>query len=106
MQTIESAIPKFECHCNHEFPGRPSTKHSLPQKSLNHYRCCYKELDEMFKKCALVDIDFSEHLTVPVKFEPQSLYWCHQQVTIPSKILKCNGEKNYIAHFSDDHKHD
>ena len=60
----------------------------------------------MFKKCASVDIDFSEHLTVPVKFEPQSLYWCHQQVTIPSKILKCNGEKNYIAHFSDDHKHD
>ena len=30
---IESAIPKFECHCNREVPGRPSTKHSLPQKS-------------------------------------------------------------------------
>ena len=60
----------------------------------------------MFKRCASVDIYFSENLTVPVKFEPQSLHWCHQQVTVHSGILRCNGEKNYIAHFSDDRKHD
>ena len=29
-----------------------------------------------------------------------------QQVTLHSGILKCNDEKNYIAHFSDDRKHD
>ena len=45
-------------------------------------------------------------LTVPVKFEPQSLHWCQQQVTVHSGILKCNGEKSYITHFSDDRKHD
>ena len=60
----------------------------------------------MFKWCASVYIDFSENLTIPVKFEPHSLHWCHQQVTVHSGILKCNGEKNYITHFSDDHKHD
>ena len=96
---IESGIPKFECHCNHEVPLSP-TKHSLPQKSSPQLRHCYKELDEIFKRCASVDIDFSKNLTVPVNFESQSLYWCHQQVTVHSGILKCNGEKNYIAHFS------
>ena len=60
----------------------------------------------MFKRSASVDIDFSENLTVPVKFKRQSLNWCHNQVTVHSGILKCNGKKNYVAHFSDDHKHD
>ena len=60
----------------------------------------------MFKRCASVDIGFSENVLVPVKFEPQSLHRCHQQVTVHSGILKCNGEKNYIANFSDDRKHD
>ena len=60
----------------------------------------------MLKRCASVDIDFSENFTVPVKFEPQSLHCCHQQVTVHSGILKWNGEKNYIAHFSYDRKHD
>ena len=66
---------------------------------LHHYRHCYKELDEMFKRCASVDIDFSENLTVPVKFEPQSLNWCHQQVTVHSGILKCNGKKTTFLTF-------
>ena len=60
----------------------------------------------MFKQCASVDIDFSENLTVAVKFEPQPLHWCHQQVTVHSGILKYNGKKNYIAHFSGDRKYD
>ena len=84
---IESATPKFECHCNHEVPGRRSTI-VFHRNHLHHYRHCYKELDGMFKQCASVDIDFSENFTVPVKFEPQSLHCCHQQVTVHSGILK------------------
>ena len=89
MKFLEDLLPNIVFHRYH----------------LHHYRHCYKELDEMFKRCASVDIDFSENVPVPVKFEPQSLHRCHQQVTVHSGILKCNGEKNYIAHFSDDRKH-
>ena len=90
VKFLEDLLPNIAFYRNH----------------LHHYRHCYKELNEMFKRCASVDIYFSENLTVPVKFEPQSLHWCHQQVTVHSGILRCNGEKNYIAHFSDDRKHD
>ena len=34
-----------------------------------------------------------------------SLYWCHQQVTVHSGILKTNGSEIYHAHFSDNCKH-
>ena len=63
-------------------------------------------LDKIFKHFASIDTDFPENLTVPVKYEPQSLYWCHQQVTVHSGISKTNGNKIDHAHFSDDHKHD
>ena len=73
---------------------------------LHHCKHCYKELYEIFKWWASIDTDFSENLTISVKFEPQSLHWCHQPLpTVHSGILKCNGEKNYIAQFSDDRKH-
>ena len=58
------------------------------------------------KHLASIDIDFSENLTVPFNYEPQSLYWCHQQITVHSQISKTNGNKNDCAHFSDDHKYD
>ena len=37
------------------------------------------EFDEILKRFASIDINFSENLTIPVKYEP---YWCHQQVTV------------------------
>ena len=43
IQTIESAIPKFECHCNHNIPGRPSTT-VFHRNHLHHCKHCYKEL--------------------------------------------------------------
>ena len=106
IQMIESVIPKFECHCNHEVPGRPSTKHSFPQKSspplqallqrtwwdVYVVRFSWYWLFRKFKHSCKV------WALVPT--------WCHQQVTVHSGILKCNGKKNYIAHFSHDRKHE
>ena len=73
IQTIESAIPKFECHT-----AIMKFLEDLPnivfhKNHLHHYRHCYKEPNEMFKRCVSGEIDFSENLTIPVKFELQSL---------------------------------
>ena len=43
-----------------------------------------------------IDFDFSENLTIPVKEEPQSLSWHHEQKSVHSGILKTNGEKRYF----------
>ena len=45
-------------------------------------------------------------LKIPVKFEPQSLHWSHEQITVHSGILKYNGVKSYHPYISDDRKHD
>ena len=54
----------------------------------------------------VIDIDFSENLSVPVKFEPQSKHWDHEQVTVYLGILKRGGNKYYHPYFSNDKKHD
>jgi len=43
---------------------------------------------------------------VPVKLEPQSLHWSHNQVTVRSGILKLTGENFYHPYLSDNRKHD
>ena len=53
-----------------------------------------------------VDVDFSENLSIPVKFEPQLLNWSHQQVTVHSGIMKVGGIKSYHSYISNDKKHD
>ena len=50
-------------------------------------------LDSM--QCAYIDIDFSENLTIGIKWEPQSLHWSKKQVTIHSGIFKYSEEKVY-----------
>ena len=43
----------------------------------------------------LMDVDYSENLSIPLKFEPQSLHWSHAQVTVHSGIVKTPTEKTY-----------
>ena len=66
---------------------------------LKHYRCTIPEVLNTFENSILVDVDFSENLNIPVKYEPQSLHWCHQQVSVHSGITKSNGEKLYHPYF-------
>ena len=75
------------------------------RNQLKYYRSNIKMLREAFQ-CASLDIDFSENLTVPVKEEPQSLHWSHDQITVHSGILKCRGEESQHAYLSDTKKHD
>ena len=71
---------------------------------LKHYRNTQSIFESLFDSVS-IDIDFAENLTVPVKYEPQSLHWAHEQVTVHSGITKVNGEKTY-PYFSDSLKHD
>ena len=64
-----------------------------------------KEFRTLFDTVSL-DLDFSENLQVPVKYEPQSLHWAHEQLTVHSGILKCNADKSYHAYLSNDKLHD
>ena len=75
------------------------------RNQLKHYRTCIKIFKEYFDILS-IDVDFSENLTVPVKFEPQSMHWSHEQVTIHSGIMKLEGEKSYHPYVSNDKKHD
>ena len=74
------------------------------RNQLKHYRSSLGMFREMFSH--FIDIDFAENLSVPVKFEPQLLHWCHDQVTVHSGILKTKGEKSYHAYISDNKVHD
>ena len=75
------------------------------RNQLKHYRYSIKSFHDLFDALN-IDIDFSENLLVPVKYEPQSLHWSHKQVTIHSGILKLNGEKSYHPYISEDRQHD
>ena len=75
------------------------------RNQLKHYRTCIKIFNENFDTLS-IDVDFSENLSIPVKSEPQSLHWSHEQVTIHSGIMKLQGEKSYHPYISNDKKHD
>ena len=71
---------------------------------LRHYR----NTKTSFRKNlnTLMDIDFSENLQVPVRFEPQSLHWSHPQITVHSGLMKFNGQKTYHPYTSSEKKYD
>lgn len=85
---LSNLLPKFINHRNH----------------LKHYRSTIKILREQYD--LFLDIDFSENLSVPIKYEPQSCHWSHDQVTVHSGILKHFGLKQYHPYLSNDKKHD
>jgi len=75
------------------------------RNQLRHYRNVIKSFKEHFDTI-LVDIDFSENLSIPVKYEPQSMHWSYQQITVHSGLMKYQGEKTYHPYLSADRKHD
>ena len=82
---ITAMLPKIVYHRNH----------------LRYYRSNIGEFHQIISRITL-DIDFSENLPVPVKFEPQSLHW---QATVHSGLLKVDGEKSYHPYLSNDQNH-
>lgn len=67
-----------------------------------HYRSTIKDF-HMFDS---VEIDVIENLTLPVKYQAQSLHWSYTQITVHSSIVKVDGEKSYHPYFSDKRNHD
>ena len=53
-----------------------------------------------------MDIDFSENLTLGMKFEPSSMHWVKQQISVHSGILKLDEVKEYHPYISDSRTHD
>ena len=88
-----------------DFISELLTKIINHRNHLKHYRSTIHKFKEHFDTI-FIDIDFSENLMVPVKYEPQSLHWSHEQVTVHSGILKAQGKKSYHPYISDDRKHD
>ena len=52
------------------------------------------------------DVNFSENLTLLVKYQAQSLRWCYTKVTVHSGIIKIDGEKIYHVYLSENPKRD
>ena len=69
-----------------------------------HYRSCLSSSKESIIG-AYIDVDFSENLSVPVKYEPLDLHWLHEQITVHSGILKFKGEKLYHPYLSANRKY-
>ena len=89
VQFINSFLPTIINHRNH----------------LQHYRIAITNVRAMFDSL-FIDIDFSENLKLPVKFEPQSLHWCHETITMNFGIVKLHREKSYRSFVFDDKKYD
>ena len=75
------------------------------RNTLKLYRNTIKEFDILFPSVHL-DVEFSENLTLDIKFESQCLHWIKKQVTMHSGILKCQGVKYYHPYISDNKGHD
>ena len=51
-------------------------------------------------------MDYAENLTIPMKEQPQSMYWALKTVTVHSGITKSLEGKTYHPYLSDSVKHD
>ena len=89
---IEKRLAKFCIHRNH----------------LKHFRTTFpiflSQLDS--DNIPNLSLDFSENLTLPIRFEPQSMHWVKTQISIHCGILKTQDIKIYHGMFSDNKTHD
>ena len=72
------------------------------RNQLKHFRTAVPMINKCYSDSLY--IDFSENLKVPVKWEPQSMHWSHEQITVHSGITKYDGEK-FIIHTCQRIKH-
>lgn len=93
LDFIDTILPSAVHHRNH----------------LRYYRNVIHTFKQLFPS-VLVDIDFSENLTLEVKFEPQEQHWYKVQVSVHSGILKIKvtdeSRKSYHPYISDSTLHD
>ena len=85
----DSILPSIINHHNH----------------LHHYRNAIHSFKDNFNVTYL-DIDYSENLSIPVKFEPQSMHWHKNTITVHSGTVKLHGEKWYHPYLSNDKHHE
>lgn len=71
------------------------------RNQLKNYRAIIHTFRE-HHNAVLIDIDFSEKLKVPIKFQAQSQHWNERTVIVHSGIMHDQGVKSYHAYLSDD----
>ena len=86
-------ISKFLCKLIHH------------RNELKNYRCIISKFLTSFNNVFL-DLDFAENLTLPMKYQPQSLHWAQEVVTVHSSISKSKDGKIYHPYISNTRKHD
>ena len=91
FQYLEERLIKFLLHRNH----------------LSHFRETSAEFSQTHGDVSY-HMDFSENLTLPIKYEVQSKYWSKKQVTIHTGVLRhvSADVKVYHSVLSDDKTHD
>ena len=75
------------------------------QNELKHFRSVAKDFCSQFN-AVYMDMDYSENLAIPMKKQPQSLYWTQEMCSIHSEIWKFKNGKIYHPAISSDQKHD
>ena len=85
----DSILPSIINHRNH----------------LCHYRNAIHSFEDNFDVFYL-DIDYSENLSIPVKFELQPMHWHKDTITVHSGIVKLHGGKWYHPCLSNGKRHD
>ena len=75
------------------------------RNELKHFRSVAKEFCQLFNTI-YIDVDFAENLTIPMKDQPQSLYWTQQHLSVHSGISKSRNGKSYHPYISDCKIHD
>ena len=91
IEYLEQRLAKFLLHRNHLSYYRSS----CPEYIQSHGNMSYH-------------MDFSENLSLPLKYEVQSKYWSKKQVTVHTGVLRhVSGDlKIYHSVLSDDKTHD
>ena len=90
LQFMEKLLPKVTHHRN----------------LLKNYRSSISDILNFEPDPIILDVDFSENLSVPVNMEPQSYHWTGHQLSIHSGISKFRDQKIYQPYISDDLRHD
>ena len=83
LKTVKDANINFKT----DFIDKILLKTIHHQNHLKHFKSVHHQFISYFNY-TYVDMDFSENLSLPMKYEPQSLHWAHDQVTVHSGILK------------------
>ena len=103
----EQEKPVEVLHTSKNLKGITEFISGLLQKIIHHWNQLknFRSIIFSFREhheADFIDIDFSEKLKIPIKFQAQSQHWNERTVIVHSGILYSQGVKSYHTYLSDD----